>query len=72
MNINDVYFGKNDYFFIDVCVKTSLSLHPPFSFTFGHSLNYREFFTYLWLEIWDILYTPNARWLAYYDLRILA
>ena len=26
----------------------------------------------MWLEMWDILHAPNARWLAYYDLHILA
>lgn len=32
----------------------------------------KEFFTYMWLEIWNSLHTSNTRWLACCSLHILA
>ena len=51
---------------------TLCSHHAIAFLTFGDSLVFREFFAYMWLEIGDDLHTPNARWLAYSGLRILA
>ena len=46
--------------------KWYLYSHRPFNLTFGHSQNFKEFFAYMWLEMWDNLHNSNARWLAYY------
>ena len=64
MNIIDVYFGKSEIF-CGVHLKTASKLPlVVFNLTFGHSLIVKEFFACMWLEIWDGLHTPNARWLA--------
>lgn len=42
----------------------------PFNIMFGYSLMWREFFAPTWLQIWENLHTPNARWLAHYGLQI--
>ena len=49
-----------------------LCLHQSFNITFKHFMISRELFAYMWLEIWDSLRTPNARWLAYSGLHISA
>jgi hypothetical protein len=33
---------------------------------------FKNSFVYMWLETWDTLHSPNARWLAYFDLHIFA
>ena len=53
MNIKDVYFGD----FLYAHMRTTSVL----TFTFGHSLIFREFFAYLQLGIWDNLHTPKCK-----------
>ena len=68
MNIGDVYFGKREIYF-DVHVKPTFVLASTVKLIL---LIFGEFSTNMWVETWDILHTPNARWLAYYGLHILA
>ena len=60
-NINDVYFGKYDFFLRCSC-ENGLCAHTNRSILIiWHSLIFREFFAYVWLEIWDVLHTPKYK-----------
>ena len=67
---NDVYFGKVEIF-VDVHVNTTF-VHINLSINIWALYHFKEFFAYMWLEIWRSIHTPNVRSLAYYDLHILA
>ena len=49
-----------------------LCSNQAFNIAFKHIMVSRELFAHVWLEIWDSLHTPNARWLAYCGLHVLA
>ena len=70
MNIKDVFLGKS-VFFLCSCKKV-LCVHINHSITYRHFQNFKKFFTYVWLEIWDNLHAPNAGWLAFCDMHICA
>ena len=53
-------------------VRTTFVLTLTVHFNIWIFSNFRKVFAYVWLKIWDNLHVPKARWLAYYDLHILA
>ena len=75
MYINVGYVVKVKYILMFMLTWPLCSNQPfrlTFGLAFGHGLIVREFFAYMWLEIWDNLRTLNARSLAYAGSHILA
>ena len=71
MNINNVCFWYIWRFF-NVHAKTGFVLTLFVCLTFGRSQIFSKIFAYVWLEVWDISHTSNARWLAFGGLHVLA
>lgn len=69
LTINNIYLGKSESSF-DVYVNMVFVLTLTIQFNIWIFF-LREFFTYMWLEIWDNVYTPNASlsWFAFFGMR---
>lgn len=71
MSINDVCFDISGIFLMFHVVKWPLCSHQHFSLAFGHSLFFKKIITYMYLETWENLRGPNARWLTSSGLHML-
>ena len=71
MNINNAHFGKIEMFFF-VHVEMAFVLTSTIYFNIWALSNSKGVLCIYVVQHWDNLHTPNARWLVYYNVHILA